>query len=204
MCLRLFPVTRTFSLAVDILNKLYQLPASIGYMSNMGARVARMFRNFNLESRVHREISKEKPRAAPRHEADLPASDGSSDGECSIRPPRPCVVSSGHTQLRRRVDWPGSDTTLPLRLLNEDPGEPSTLMCSLCVCFSFGDREIRQPEERPAADPPEVRVRGVERSGRRGQTGTLMASPTVDDLTMFKLSHFITSFLKTIRGCQSF
>ncbi|XP_044233202.1 NADH dehydrogenase [ubiquinone] 1 alpha subcomplex assembly factor 4 isoform X1 [Thunnus albacares] len=33
----------------------------------MGARVARMFRNVNIENRVHREISKEKPRAAPRH-----------------------------------------------------------------------------------------------------------------------------------------
>ncbi|XP_054474721.1 NADH dehydrogenase [ubiquinone] 1 alpha subcomplex assembly factor 4 [Anoplopoma fimbria] len=46
-------------------------------MSNMGARVARMFRNFNLENRVHREISKEKPRAAPRHEVSLPPSAGS-------------------------------------------------------------------------------------------------------------------------------
>ncbi|XP_054618057.1 NADH dehydrogenase [ubiquinone] 1 alpha subcomplex assembly factor 4 [Dunckerocampus dactyliophorus] len=34
---------------------------------NMGARVVRMFRNFNLENRVQREISKEKPRSAPRH-----------------------------------------------------------------------------------------------------------------------------------------
>ncbi|XP_070843353.1 NADH dehydrogenase [ubiquinone] 1 alpha subcomplex assembly factor 4 isoform X2 [Chaetodon trifascialis] len=33
----------------------------------MGARVVRMFRNVNLENRVHREISKEKPRVAPRH-----------------------------------------------------------------------------------------------------------------------------------------
>ncbi|CAL1585459.1 unnamed protein product [Knipowitschia caucasica] len=33
----------------------------------MGARVARMFRNFNLENRVHREISRDKPLAAPRH-----------------------------------------------------------------------------------------------------------------------------------------
>uniref|UniRef100_A0A8C9ZVF7 NADH dehydrogenase [ubiquinone] 1 alpha subcomplex assembly factor 4 n=1 Tax=Sander lucioperca TaxID=283035 RepID=A0A8C9ZVF7_SANLU len=41
-------------------------------MSNMGARVARMFRNFNLENRVHREISKEKPRVAPRHGTSLP------------------------------------------------------------------------------------------------------------------------------------
>ncbi|XP_075940718.1 NADH dehydrogenase [ubiquinone] 1 alpha subcomplex assembly factor 4 [Anarhichas minor] len=48
-------------------------------MSNMGARVARMFRNFNLENRVHREISKEKPRAAPRYEANLPPSAGSSE-----------------------------------------------------------------------------------------------------------------------------
>ncbi|KAM7394971.1 hypothetical protein PAMA_006623 [Pampus argenteus] len=42
----------------------------------MGARVARMVRNINLENRVHREISKEKPRAAPRH----PAISGSSGG----------------------------------------------------------------------------------------------------------------------------
>lgn len=33
----------------------------------MGARVTRMFRNFNLENRAHREIAKEKPLAAPRH-----------------------------------------------------------------------------------------------------------------------------------------
>ncbi|TNN85368.1 NADH dehydrogenase [ubiquinone] 1 alpha subcomplex assembly factor 4 [Liparis tanakae] len=48
-------------------------------MSNMGARVARMFRNFNLENRVHREISKEKPRTAPRHEVRLPPSVVSSE-----------------------------------------------------------------------------------------------------------------------------
>uniref|UniRef100_H3CHV3 NADH dehydrogenase [ubiquinone] 1 alpha subcomplex assembly factor 4 n=1 Tax=Tetraodon nigroviridis TaxID=99883 RepID=H3CHV3_TETNG len=33
----------------------------------MGARVARILRNFNLENRVHREISREKPLSAPRH-----------------------------------------------------------------------------------------------------------------------------------------
>lgn len=33
----------------------------------MGARLARMVRNFNLENRVHREISREKPRSAPKH-----------------------------------------------------------------------------------------------------------------------------------------
>ncbi|XP_013882361.1 NADH dehydrogenase [ubiquinone] 1 alpha subcomplex assembly factor 4 [Austrofundulus limnaeus] len=33
----------------------------------MGAKVARMFRNYNIENRALREISKEKPRAAPRH-----------------------------------------------------------------------------------------------------------------------------------------
>ncbi|TDH00041.1 hypothetical protein EPR50_G00183240 [Perca flavescens] len=48
-------------------------------MSNMGARVARMFRNFNLENRVHREISKEKPQVAPRHETGLPPSAASSE-----------------------------------------------------------------------------------------------------------------------------
>ncbi|XP_076021902.1 NADH dehydrogenase [ubiquinone] 1 alpha subcomplex assembly factor 4 [Genypterus blacodes] len=38
-------------------------------MSNMGARVARLVRNFNLENRVHRELSRQKPSAAPRHTA---------------------------------------------------------------------------------------------------------------------------------------
>lgn len=33
----------------------------------MGSRVGRMLRNFNLESRAHREIGKEKPVPAPRH-----------------------------------------------------------------------------------------------------------------------------------------
>ncbi|KAB5517019.1 hypothetical protein PHYPO_G00184690 [Pangasianodon hypophthalmus] len=33
----------------------------------MGARVGRLFRNFNLEARAHREIGKSKPEAAPRH-----------------------------------------------------------------------------------------------------------------------------------------
>lgn len=36
-------------------------------MSKMGARVARLFRDFNLENRVHREIGKAKPEVAPRH-----------------------------------------------------------------------------------------------------------------------------------------
>lgn len=77
---RLFVGKRTFSLTVDILKKLYCQPLSLS-LSNMGARVARMFRNFNLENRVHREISKDKPRAAPRHAVDPPPSAGSSEGE---------------------------------------------------------------------------------------------------------------------------
>lgn len=35
----------------------------------MGSRIGRMLRNFNLESRAHREIGKEKPVPAPRHTA---------------------------------------------------------------------------------------------------------------------------------------
>ncbi|XP_039982128.1 NADH dehydrogenase [ubiquinone] 1 alpha subcomplex assembly factor 4 [Xiphias gladius] len=50
----------------------------------MGARVARMFRNVNLENRVFREISKEKPQAAPRHAANLPASTGGSEAEAAV------------------------------------------------------------------------------------------------------------------------
>ncbi|XP_016318261.1 NADH dehydrogenase [ubiquinone] 1 alpha subcomplex assembly factor 4-like [Sinocyclocheilus anshuiensis] len=35
----------------------------------MGSRVTRLMRNFNIENRAHREISKTKPKAAPRHPA---------------------------------------------------------------------------------------------------------------------------------------
>ncbi|XP_042359457.1 NADH dehydrogenase [ubiquinone] 1 alpha subcomplex assembly factor 4 [Plectropomus leopardus] len=50
----------------------------------MGARVARMFRNINLENRVHRELTKEKPRAAPRHETKLAPSADVSDAADSV------------------------------------------------------------------------------------------------------------------------
>ncbi|XP_010881154.1 NADH dehydrogenase [ubiquinone] 1 alpha subcomplex assembly factor 4 isoform X2 [Esox lucius] len=36
-------------------------------MSKMGARFARLFKNFNIENRAHREIGKAKPQTAPRH-----------------------------------------------------------------------------------------------------------------------------------------
>ncbi|XP_051908184.1 NADH dehydrogenase [ubiquinone] 1 alpha subcomplex assembly factor 4 [Hippocampus zosterae] len=45
----------------------------------MGARVVRMLRNFNLENRIEREISKEKPRSAPRHQLTQPTSTGEND-----------------------------------------------------------------------------------------------------------------------------
>ncbi|CAJ1077479.1 NADH dehydrogenase 1 alpha subcomplex assembly factor 4 isoform X2 [Notolabrus celidotus] [Xyrichtys novacula] len=47
----------------------------------MGARVVRMFRNFNLENRVFREISKEKPQAAPRHTVTVPPPPDTSGAE---------------------------------------------------------------------------------------------------------------------------
>uniref|UniRef100_UPI0009B33ABF NADH dehydrogenase [ubiquinone] 1 alpha subcomplex assembly factor 4 isoform X2 n=1 Tax=Monopterus albus TaxID=43700 RepID=UPI0009B33ABF len=47
----------------------------------MGARFARMVRNFNLENRVHQEISREKPSAAPRHAGSLPPSSGSCEAD---------------------------------------------------------------------------------------------------------------------------
>ncbi len=37
--------------------------------SKMGSRATRLMRNFNIENRAHREISKTKPKAAPRHPA---------------------------------------------------------------------------------------------------------------------------------------
>ncbi|CAB1342837.1 unnamed protein product [Coregonus sp. 'balchen'] len=59
----------TFSLSVKNVGRTSPFPELI--MSNMGARVARLFRNFNLENRVHREIGKAKPEAAPRHQTHI-------------------------------------------------------------------------------------------------------------------------------------
>lgn len=50
----------------------------------MGARVARIFRNFNLENRVHREISREKPLTAPRHPVNTATSADMPNGECPL------------------------------------------------------------------------------------------------------------------------
>lgn len=50
----------------------------------MGARVARIFRNFNLENRVHREISREKPLRAPRHPVNTSTSANMPNGECPL------------------------------------------------------------------------------------------------------------------------
>lgn len=50
----------------------------------MGARVARIFRNFNLENRVHREISRDKPLTAPRHPVNTAISANMPDGECPL------------------------------------------------------------------------------------------------------------------------
>ncbi|XP_012709548.2 NADH dehydrogenase [ubiquinone] 1 alpha subcomplex assembly factor 4 [Fundulus heteroclitus] len=51
----------------------------------MGARLARVFRNFNVENRALREISREKPRAAPRHETEAPPSAVSSEAAESVK-----------------------------------------------------------------------------------------------------------------------
>ncbi|XP_061668737.1 NADH dehydrogenase [ubiquinone] 1 alpha subcomplex assembly factor 4 isoform X2 [Syngnathoides biaculeatus] len=40
----------------------------------MGARLVRLVRNVNLENRIQREISKDKPRSAPRHKLTQPTS----------------------------------------------------------------------------------------------------------------------------------
>lgn len=106
--------------------------AVFGNLTNMGARVARMFRNFNLENRAFREISKEKPQAAPRHAVSAPAAAGSSGGECPLiralvtgnRPP-----AVGHTGfITESQSWE--------LICVENNLEASTAHESGVVCFS--------------------------------------------------------------------
>ncbi|XP_059898350.1 NADH dehydrogenase [ubiquinone] 1 alpha subcomplex assembly factor 4 [Gadus macrocephalus] len=88
-------------------------------MSNMGARVSRMFRNFNLENRVIREISKEKPHVAPRHKTPvLPpvsSSDAAGDSEVIHGKNEPLV------SLLKTV-WVQSEDPLPAEPV---PGPPA-------------------------------------------------------------------------------
>lgn len=44
----------------------------------------RVFRNFNLENRVHREISREKPISAPQHPVNTATSAELPNGECPL------------------------------------------------------------------------------------------------------------------------
>uniref|UniRef100_A0A3Q3JGJ1 NADH dehydrogenase [ubiquinone] 1 alpha subcomplex assembly factor 4 n=1 Tax=Monopterus albus TaxID=43700 RepID=A0A3Q3JGJ1_MONAL len=91
----------------------------------MGARFARMVRNFNLENRVHQEISREKPSAAPRHAGSLPPSSGSCEGEC-LEPSLTCVtVTSGVMQ--------GGLLTLRRKLLIKFLIKPHEHLCGLAA-----------------------------------------------------------------------
>lgn len=59
----------------------------------MGARVSRAFRNFNLENRTEREISKMKPSTAPKHPSTRGLLQKQLSRECgSSLPPRPPVT----------------------------------------------------------------------------------------------------------------
>ncbi|XP_053192435.1 NADH dehydrogenase [ubiquinone] 1 alpha subcomplex assembly factor 4 isoform X2 [Scomber japonicus] len=69
----------------------------------MGARVARMFRNVNIENRVHREISKEKPRAAPRHMADIPEVEATTESVHQKNDPLLALLKSVYVESKDPV-----------------------------------------------------------------------------------------------------
>lgn len=121
----------------------------ITFLSNMGARVGRMIRNFNLENRAFREISKQKPTAAPRHAAVEATPPATSDGECPDTPVGECGVG-GH--------W----------LTSEPPRIPTGQKCASRLCSSGW---ICEEEGWAAAGSPQVRVRGVQGPCRRWDRG---------------------------------
>lgn len=93
----------------------------------MGARVARMFRNFNLENRVHREISRDKPRSAPKHAVPaVPAVPAETAAEASVN----VNEKSG----------PLLDHLRSLYVESTDPAEPPQ---------SFSQTEEAEAERRP-------------------------------------------------------
>lgn len=115
----------------------------------MGARVVRMMRNFNLENRVHREISRDKPRAAPWHTGGAPAATDAFEGEGTYV-----------TQHRRREKDTPRDVNVCFNIdffglvfFSKHPGE----QCSR--------------EERFSAEPPQIPVCGVNRP-RTGQSSS--------------------------------
>ena len=97
------------------------LTAVSRHLSNMGGRFGRMIRNFNLENRAFREISKEKPTAAPRHDADGSAAAAGPSGE------RP-----GAAVNRLSAGFSGS-VRADLRVLRADN---SSFLFYFLVCFS--------------------------------------------------------------------
>lgn len=50
----------------------------------MGARFVRIFRNFNVENRIQRELSREKPLTAPRHPVNTVTSPNMPNGESTL------------------------------------------------------------------------------------------------------------------------
>lgn len=129
------------------------------FRTDMGARVARMTRNFNLENRAFREISKEKPRAAPRHESKGAPLVEVSDGELACYLHCSPGAQSWWTQCEKL--W-------------------KKLVFSSSFCFHHV--RVDPPEERPFARSSQIRVRGVDghhnsingrnrSNGSRGQSG---------------------------------
>lgn len=109
----------------------------------MGARVSRIFRNFNLENRVHREISREKPVTAPRHPVNTAASADIPNGECplSVRGHIIYVAVADIEHIvflqQHRNIYPGSMVT-------------QSLMLTTLLLFQFFSSRSHQREERAA------------------------------------------------------
>lgn len=71
----------------------------------MGARVSRAFRNFNLENRTEREISKMKPSTAPKHPSTRVLLQEQLSRECGPSLPPPPQVSGDIEVVPRGVGW---------------------------------------------------------------------------------------------------
>ncbi|XP_075872522.1 NADH dehydrogenase [ubiquinone] 1 alpha subcomplex assembly factor 4 [Nelusetta ayraudi] len=95
----------------------------------MGARVGRMFRNFNLENRVHREIAKEKPRLAPRHAVTEPQ-----------QQPPAAAATSGEAAVEEAVNRKDDPLLALLRSVYVDSTDPAPAEATKQVTSVGGER----------------------------------------------------------------
>ncbi|XP_061900390.1 NADH dehydrogenase [ubiquinone] 1 alpha subcomplex assembly factor 4 isoform X2 [Entelurus aequoreus] len=177
----------------------------------MGSRVGRMFRNVNLENRVQREISKEKPRPAPRHAVTQPTEHDGNVGTVHqknndlLSNLKSVYVESINTQT---VKYSGHLLVNLFSICLMNNGDCKEESCRWDRCISGGlqqhnqenfEKDSRRASRRPHLDF--LRLRAANRIGDRWNAGNSYGLANLTEIPRGKLT--ITEAIKAVGSHQN-